>query len=284
MKGMLYLCLAIVSSAMVSVCMRATEKAVRGTMVMFTANYAVCLLLSRLYMGDARLFAAREGLGLAAGLGLISGALYLLNFVLLRRNIRQSGVVLSSASMKLGAVLVPVVAAMLLFQERMRGSQLAGAALAVAAILLINLEKDGVRQGGKKAGLLLLLAVSGVTDTMANLYDKTGAAALKNHYLFYTFLAAMALAILLALRQGEKPRVPDVLAGALIGVPNYFSARFILLALGQVPAVVVYPVYSVGTIVLITLIGIVAFRERLNRRKAIAMGLILAALALLNLP
>lgn len=268
---------------MVSVCMRASEKYVRNTMVMFTANYAVCLAMSRLFMGDIRLFMSQNGMGLAVVLGILSGLLYLLNFVLLQRNIRLNGVVLSSASMKLGAVLVPVIAAMLLFHERMKGLQLAGTVLAVAAILLINLEKGSVNQGQKKLGLLLLLLVSGITDTMANLYDKTGTEALKNHYLFYTFLAALILAFAMALYKRETVKAADVFSGVLIGIPNYFSARFILLALGQVSAVVVYPVYSVGTIIVITLVGLIVFHEKLSRQKTCAMALILIALAVLNL-
>lgn len=280
---MLYLCLAIASSAMVSVCMRVSEKYVRNTMVMFTANYAVCLALSRFFMGDIRLFMAQNGMGLAVALGILSGLMYLVNFVLLQRNIRLNGVVLSSASMKLGAVLIPVMAAMCLFHEQMKWLQLVGAVLAVAAILLINLEKGDVNQGHQKIGLLVLLLVSGVTDTMANLYDKTGAEALKNHYLFYTFLAALILAFAMALYKRENVKAADVFSGVLIGIPNYFSARFILLALGQVSAVVVYPVYSVGTIIVITLVGLAVFREKLSRQKACAMALILIALVMLNL-
>ena len=41
--------------------------------------------------------------------------------------------------------------------------------------------------------------------------------------------------------------------------------------------------YSVGTIVLIALVGKVFFKERLSRRQIAAMGVILAALVLLNL-
>ena len=75
----------------------------------------------------------------------------------------------------------------------------------------------------------------------------------------------------------------DVLFGLLIGIPNYFSARFLLLSLSSVPAVAAYPTYSVGTIVLITLVGVLLFRERISRRQALALLMILAALALLNL-
>lgn len=279
---MIYLILAIASSAMVSVCMRVSERHVRNTMAMFTANYAVCLAVSRFYMGDIRLFTAENGMGIAVGLGVASGMLYLVNFVLLRRNIRRSGVVLSSASMKLGAVLIPVLAAMLFFHERMKWLQLVGIMLAVSAILLINIGKGDVNRGGGQAGLIILLLVSGLTDTMANIYDKSGAESLKNHYLFYTFLAALFLAFVMALRKKEKVRPADVSYGVLIGVPNYYSARFLLTALGKVPAVIVYPVYSVGTIITITLVGLIAFHEKLGRRKAGALALILAALVMLN--
>ena len=75
----------------------------------------------------------------------------------------------------------------------------------------------------------------------------------------------------------------DLLFGLLIGAPNYFSSRFLLLSLNDVPAVIAYPTYSVGTIVLIALLGVWLFHERLSRRQTLAMGMILAALALLNL-
>ena len=83
---------------------------------------------------------------------------------------------------------------------------------------------------------------------------------------------------------GKKKRITgaDLLFGLLIGIPNYFSARFLLLALGQIPAVVTYPVYSVATIVLISLAGFLAFHEKLSRQKILALLLILLSLVLLN--
>lgn len=280
---MFYLLLAIASSAMVSVCMRLSERYVANTMAMFTANYAVCLAMSRFYMGAIRILTPEKGMAKAIVLGIVSGLLYLVCFALLRQSIHCNGVVLSSASMKLGAVLIPVIAAVLLFHERMEWTQLVGAALAAAAILLINIEKEDVGQGSKKLWLVVLLLVNGLTDTMANIYDKTGAASLKNHYLFYTFLAALALAFAATLLKREKVKPADICCGLLIGIPNYYSARFILLALGSVSAVIVYPVYSVGTIITITMVGLAIFHEKLGRQKKAALLLILAALVMLNI-
>lgn len=64
---------------------------------------------------------------------------------------------LSGAAMKLGGVLIPIIAAVLLIQERMKRAQFAGAVLAVAAIVLINAEKGKFNIGGKKRWLVVLL-------------------------------------------------------------------------------------------------------------------------------
>ena len=93
---MIYLLLAIACSSMVSVIMRISERYVRNNMVMFTTNYAICLALSRFYMGQINLFTTAPGIETAAVLGLISGILYLVNFVLMQKNIYQNGIMLSS--------------------------------------------------------------------------------------------------------------------------------------------------------------------------------------------
>ena len=49
------------------------------------------------------------------------------------------------------------------------------------------------------------------------------------------------------------------------------------------PAVIVYPSYSVGAILLVTLTGVAAFKERLRKLQWLAIGFIAAALVLLNI-
>jgi multidrug transporter EmrE-like cation transporter len=81
----------------------------------------------------------------------------------------------------------------------------------------------------------------------------------------------------------QKPTFWDALFGILVGIPNYLCSRFLLFSLADVPAVVAYPTFSVGTIVCVTLIGRLCFREKLNKRKLIALSVILISLILLNL-
>ena len=72
-------------------------------------------------------------------------------------------------------------------------------------------------------------------------------------------------------------------AGILAGIPNYFSSWFLLKALVRLPAMLVYPVFSVGSILLVTGFGALIFKERLEKRQWLGLGLILIALILLNL-
>ena len=74
----------------------------------------------------------------------------------------------------------------------------------------------------------------------------------------------------------------EVMFGLLIGIPNYFSARFLLKAVENLPAVIAYPTYSVATIIVVTLAGCCIFKEKLGRKQWLGMAVILVALVLLN--
>lgn len=279
---MFYLLLAIASSTLVSVAMRLSKNHIQNNMGMFIANYSACVILSRLFMGGTQLLTTEDGIAMAVIQGIFSGFLYLASLFLMERNMRHNGIVLTSAFSKLG-VLVPTLMAILVFRERPELMQLGGMAVALCAIGLIYFEKGAFAQGSRKGLLLATLFVSGLTDAMANIYDKTGSALFKDHYLFYTFFAALMFAVLVNVKNHGKITGKEIGFGVLIGIPNYFSARFLLLALGSVPAVITYPVYSVATIVAISLSGLLFFKESISKRKAFALLLVIAALILLNL-
>ena len=280
---MLYLILAVLASSAVAIIMRLGEKHIKNNFAMFMANYFVCSLIAFLFMEDKRPFAPQEGMTFAVCLGLGSGCLYLLSFMLMKHNISKNGVMLSSVFMKLG-VLVPAVMAVAAFGEKPTVLHIIGFVIAVAAIVLIYLE-PGKAGGSKRSGvfLLLLLLVSGLTESMANIYDKVGVSSIKDHFLLCNFLTAFTLAGIMTAITHKRITWKDIVFGIVIGVPNYFATRFLLLSLGSLEAVVVYPIYNVGAIVLISLAGILMFKEKLSVRKVIGFIMIVAALILLNL-
>lgn len=278
---MFYLLLAIASSAMVSIIMRLSEKRVHGNVGMLAVNYLMCLVLAGSYMGFGNVIPNADGTGFAIGLGLVNGVLYLLGFVLLQISVKRNGVVLSATFMKLG-LLVPMVVSILFFGEMPKILQIIGFVLAVAAIILINFEKEQSTMGFK-IGLILLLLAGGGGDAMSKIFEELGNNELSEQFLFYTFAAALILCTALVFYKKEKLDKFTIAYGLLIGIPNYFSARFLLLALNKLPAVLVYPTYSVATLMVITLAGVCFFKERLGKRQWSAIGIILVALVMLNI-
>lgn len=276
-----YLFLAILSSALIAVIMRLSSGKVHANLSMLAANYLVCLLLAAAF-GKFQVFPVTQpGFPLTVIMGGVNGALYLLGFVLLQYNTRKNGVVLSSVFIKLG-LLVPMVLSVFLFREIPTWVQTVGFVLAVAAIVLINYEKDAGEKGRGKLFLVLMLLAGGAGDAMSKVFSVYGAQSMGDAFLFYTFLSALVLCVLAAASGKERPHPAALLFGFVVGIPNFFSTRFLLLALGRLPAVIVYPTYSVATLLLVTLAGVVAFRERLKEKQWIALAIILAALVLLN--
>ena len=276
---MIYLILAMVCSMLIAVLMRMSEKHCGGSMSMLAVNYAACLLMGVAFTGVGEVFPAAEGLPFAMGLGIVCGALYLGGFLLMQWNTARNGVVLSATFMRLG-VMVPTMLSMLIFGETPRATQLIGLAGAVCAIFLMNGKGD--RTAGSIVSLVVMMLTGGTSDFMSKVYEQMGNPALSNHFLLYIFAAALVMCAALCIVRRQRLTGKDVLFGLIIGVPNYLSAKFLLQALEQVPAVIVYPTYSVGTILLVAVVGMLCFRERLNQRKSVAMGVILAALVLLN--
>ena len=101
--------------------------------------------------------------------------------------------------------------------------------------------------------------------------------------LLYIFLFAGLATLALLVRRHQPLTGRDIFFGVLVGVPNFLSSRLLLAALTQLPAFLVYPSYSVGVILVISVASFFLFQERLNRRQMGAAGMILGALVLLNL-
>ena len=278
---MIYLLLAIASSSLVSIVMRASEKYVKGNHGMLAVNYVICTVMAAIYSDVGNLFPKTEGIGFTLGLGVCTGIIYLAGLLLIQLNIQKNGVVLTAIFQKLGLV-VQVLLSIIFFKERPELLQILGLIICLSAIILINFEKEQTVIGFK-LGLILILLVSGLCDGMSKIHEELGNALLSEHFLLYTFGVALILCVALMVVKKEKTGWKDVIFGILLGVPNYFSAKFLLKALGDLAAVVVFPTFSVATVVVITLTGLLIFREKLSKKQWIGMGMILIALVLLNI-
>ncbi len=276
-----YLLLAIFCSAMISISMRLSSGKVSSHFSMLATNYLVCGILGALYSDFSLLTAQQAGLGITFGLGVLNGVILLSGLVLLQVSTRKNGIVLSSLFMKLG-LLVPFVVSILFFREMPTWLQVAGFSVAVGAIVVFNLKK-GSEAGRFGIGLILLLLANGGCDAIVKVFEALGPVALSNHFLCLSFSVAFVLCAGLVLFKKERPDGKALLYGSMIGVANFFSSKFVLSALTQLPAVVIFPTYSVATMLVVTLSGVLLFKERLAKHQWLAFAAVIAALIMLNI-
>lgn len=278
---MFYLLLTILGGAMVSILMRLSEGKIKNSIGMLEANYIACFLVSAANAGFGNLFPNDPGIARTQLLGFITGVLFLACYLVFQVSVRRNGVVLSSAFSKLG-LMVSIVMSVVFFGEKPTMLQTLGFLLAVSAILLMNYQKEKAGPDFK-VGLLLVLLVGGASDAMAKVFEELGTASQEPQFLFYTFFVALVLCTLLMRHKKQRMGRWEILFGVLIAIPNFVSTRFMLSALAVIPAVIAYPASSVGTILVVTLAGVLFFQERLSKRQWIGIGAILVALVLLNI-
>lgn len=279
---MLFLLLALLASSVLALVLKYLNAG--SPYGVYLVNYITCALLA---------FAAMEPRALYNGdltpcwLGGITGLVYLASLAVNGYSIHKNGAILSSVFTRLG-VLVPIVLSVTLFEERPTLLQGLGVALAVAAAVIMNgfSQKTAPAPAEHKVYLLplvLTLLLNGTSDAMSKVFTQLGRRQDDGLFMFYIFLFAGVATLVLLVRERRSLTGRDVLFGVLVGVPNFLSSRLLLAALTQLPAFLVYPSYSVGVILVISVASFFLFRERLNGRQMVAAGMILGALVLLNL-
>lgn len=276
---MWFLVAAILCSSGMTITLR-FSKSEGSNQISLAANYVVAALLCLVFMKDRQILPNSPDRLLALGLGVINGSLFVITLVLNRMNLRKNGTPLTASFSHLG-VLLPTVLSMVLFAEQPSGKQWIGVVLAVIAILVINISPSKSERARFPLGLILLFTFGGCTDIMSKVFERQNIPQCDNLFLFYTFGVALIICLVWALVKRTPIRKEDIIIGIIIGIFNYTSTLFLLQAILRMEAFIVYPVYSVGVIVVINIINRLFLKETISKMQYLGMGIICVALLFL---
>ena len=176
--NMLYLFLAIISSAAIPMFFRLAQiKKCRQEPVL-TFNYIVCILfvvvLFLISGGSVDItFSGETGqsLMLAAAIGIVCGGLYYLGFVFYQKSVRASGVAMSSAFGKMG-VIVPVLLSAIVWREYPTIMAVVGILAALFAVFLSFFELKSFSFKNLHSVLLIFFLVGGLGDFSNKVFQK----------------------------------------------------------------------------------------------------------------
>lgn len=279
---MIYLLLAIVCSAAMTLFLKGFRPEKTNRYAIILGNYITCIIVGFLMLKDKAQVLHPAGTTLLYGI--IGGILFVFTLVIMQRSIEKNGAILSSAFSRLGLV-IPLIMSIALFGEQPKPVQYLGILIVLTAVWIINGQKKD-----RPASILLLILVlfgGGLADGMAKIFNQLGDRAQDALYILLVFLAAGLITVILLLKEyrktGRPGRPRDYLAGIAVGVPNYFSSSLLLRSLASLPAFIAYSVFSVGTVLFITLFSMMVFKEKPGKYQLIGLGLIAVSLVLLNL-
>ena len=291
MTGIPALLTGIVSSAAMTIILKIFRQQRGNRYGIILGNYLTCVVISFLMVPDKTVIIHADTATVLCGLA--GGILFAAALVSMQSSIRINGAILTSALSRMGLI-VPLLISTVFLGEKLRGIQIPGIVLIFLSFWLISTDKGSFRKQSDPGELrlnpfllLLVLFTFGGGDAMARIFNYVGLESENQLYFLILFMVASILTLILLFteyrRTGKKPLLKEFLAGILVGIPNYFSSSLLLRALYGLPSFIVYPCFSAGTLLLVTILGAAVFKERLGRKAWIGLGLIIIALVLLNL-
>lgn len=270
---MIFLVLAILSSTAVSLAMRFSNNVEHSLYGKLVCNYVVCSLCAAFFVQTFEWSSA------TMSFGLLNGVLLVLGLILMQFSMRLNGIALTSLYGRLG-VCIPLIFSIVFFHENPTMLQCVAILLSFFAIYLSFYQANMDFRLG--LSLFAFMLISGLGDTMSKIYQMYGDTSFSGMYFFVSFCLAGLMSFLVMLYKKQRIHKKEILYGVLIGVPNYFSSYFLLESLRTVPSIVVYPTYSMMTIVVISICGYILFKETINKEKILTFVLILVSIGLLN--
>jgi len=185
--------------------------------------------------------------------------------------------------------MIPVIVAILLYKEQPGILQLIGIVFSLVAVVIMSTGNQTENNQSKLWYLPVLVFVgSGMIDSLLHFLEEKFIPAYTADTLVTTvFLNAFllgSLALLVGIFRGkEKPDLKSALWGIALGIPNYFSMYFLVKTLEvSGSGTYVFPVNNIGIVLASTLSSMLIFKEQMNNRKWLGLGLAIVAIILLS--
>jgi drug/metabolite transporter (DMT)-like permease len=285
---MIYLLLSIFFSTSLLVIFKFFEKHKVNNLYGIIFNYLTAATTGFLFAGSTPNAEALQSSWFP--FALITGTIFISLFFVIAMSSQQNGLAITSVSNKMSLV-IPVIAAAFLFGDELNALLIFGIVLAVAGVIFTALKKNSTQVTKSSFAWLFPVVIflgSGTSDTLLKYteqYHLQGVSqSLFSAYLFGTaaFIGLFIFLYQLFIRKNPL-QIKDILGGICLGVPNYFSIHFLLLAFQESSwdSSVLIPVNNIGIVVTSAAVGLIFYRERYSLLNWIGLGMSIAAIALI---
>ena len=280
---MVYIFLSISFSVTVSIMLKLAKRYHIDVYQAITWNYSMAIVLTLIFLKPHLVHLQVAPIFTYSLLALLLPAL----FVILAVSVRLSGIVRTDIAQRL-SLFVPIIAAFLLFGEKMTPLKSIGIALGFTAIICTIpwQKKSGAKPVSSNAWIYLLIVFAGM-GIIDVLFKQIAAfkAISYNSSLFIVFVLAFLFSFIGLFYQviTKKMRFswPHIFIGWALGIAHFGNILFYLKAhkaMANQPSTV-FSAMNIGVIVVGALTGLIIFKEKLSLlNKA---GIVIAIIAII---
>ena len=217
------------------------------------------------------------------------GFLFILLFNVMALTAQKAGMSVASVAGKM-SVVIPIAFGIIVYNESYGVLKIFGIALALVSVYLTS-KKDTGQFNAKYIYLPITLFIgSGILDTalkyVENNYVADGGLEL---YSASIFLVAGVIGVfylgVLAVLGKVKFQFKNIIGGIALGIPNYYTIYYLLQALEmkEFETSTLFTINNVAVVSISTLLGILIFREKLNKRNWLGVLISIIAIILVTI-
>ena len=216
--------------------------------------------------------------------------LFIIGFNILALSFQIFGISLTTIYQKM-SILISALFGIIVYQEVSNALKIIGLLLAIVAIVMVNLEVKDTENTPKKIKRSLYIypflafLLSGIIEVILLIVGVEGIVTDSIEFVSNSFgLAALWGMILLAFSFRPIIRGKEIIAGILLGIPNFFTIYLLSALIEQGwDGSVLFPVNSIGVLMFSAVIAVLMFRENLDRYKIIGIIAAFGSILLIGL-
>ena len=221
------------------------------------------------------------------GLSILTGFWFIFTYVLMTASAQRSGVTVTSLSSKLSVVL-PILAGVIMFSERLNFVATLGIVLALVALVLVIGGRGGNSENHSKNWWLpvCIFFGTGTGDILMKVTEQKNAGDDLGFMIAFIYFVALLFGIILVIydliKGKSKWQWKSALGGIGLGVINFFSTSSVYHAMRSFDNVVLFPIYNIGVVSLTALVGWLVFKEKLTWKNYLGLAIAVIAVILIT--
>ncbi|MFD0932809.1 EamA family transporter [Psychroflexus salinarum] len=288
---MIALILSILSSSAIYIVFKLFGKHKVTTLNALIVNYFTAFVLGILIQGDISL----EGILVATTKdwfygSMVLGAMFILVFTLMVITTQKGGMSVVSVASKM-SVAIPVIFVIIYYNESLGILKIIGIVTALISVYLVSVRrKKGLSIDMKYFIYPLLVFIgSGIIESSIKFLENTYVpndeiSLFSANTFFFACVTGLIVFGLRKLKHKTSFKRKDLLGGILLGIPNYFSIYFFILALRieGLDSSNIFIINNVSIVLLSTILGILFFKERMITKNWVGIAVAILSIILIT--